>query len=137
MRSPDHSVGDSISHSLSIFLPLQISLPPTPFKSGLFTHQIRSTDPENLRAFCSSFVGIAMSGSSAPLAPFPINETNSNFEQFQEKFLSVEENGLVDAHLIRFLRSFCSRMMAAYRLYQLAAKRSRVPFSFDSQEAMT
>jgi hypothetical protein len=43
---------------------------------------------------------------SAPLAPFTINETNSNFEQFQEKFSPVEENGLVDAHLTRFLRSF-------------------------------
>jgi hypothetical protein len=43
---------------------------------------------------------------SAPLAPFTINQTNSNFEQFQEKFLPVEENGLIDAHLTRFLRSF-------------------------------
>src|SRR5262249_37632383 len=132
-----HSVGDSISHSLSIFLPLQISLPPTPFKSGLFIHQIRSTDPENLRAFCSSFVGIAMSGYSAPLAPFTINETNSNFEQFQEKFLPVEENGLVDAHLTRFPRGFLPADDGGASLYQLAAKRSRVPFSFDSQEAMT
>jgi hypothetical protein len=45
-----------------------------------------------------------MSGLSAPLAPFTINETNSNFEQFHEKFPTVEENGRVDAHLTRFLR---------------------------------
>jgi hypothetical protein len=47
-----------------------------------------------------------MSGSLRRWLPSTINETNSNFEQFQEKFLPVEEDGLVDAHLTRFLRSF-------------------------------
>jgi hypothetical protein len=76
--------------------------------SGL--HQVCSTDTEHLRAFYISFARIANCAdrnvrTSGPLAPFTINETNSNFEQFQEKFSLVEENGLVDAHLTRFLRS--------------------------------
>jgi hypothetical protein len=42
-----------------------------------------------------------------------MHETNSNFEQFQEKFPSVEENGRADAHLARSLRSLLSADMPA------------------------
>jgi hypothetical protein len=80
-----------------------------------------------------------MSGLSAPMAPFTINETNSNFEQFQEKFPPVEENGRVNAHLTRFPRSLlpADNGGASSIPIQLAAKRAGVPFSFDSQWAMT
>jgi len=42
-----------------------------------------------------------------------MHETNSNFEQFHEKFPLAEENGRADAHLARSLRSLLSADMSA------------------------
>src|SRR5262245_6586269 len=56
------------------------------------------SDLEYLRSFIRMDRNVV---TSAPLAPFTINETNSNVDQFQEKFSLVEVNGRADGHLAR------------------------------------